>query len=257
LVGGITTTLRVQPTRLLYHEDAYLKEFNAMVLGIHKLNGQYEIILDQTAFYPMGGGQPADTGVIKGMDGEAKVKDVRVENKLVIHITNENRGKIEEGENVTGVIDWNRRYSLMHNHTLAHLMAEAIRRATGLTIEVVGSGLDVDKARLDLAHQGTLGPLISEIQKTANAVIKENRPVEIKIMQRREAEEYVTRFHESLKTLPPHVEKVRIVEVKDWHACACGGTHVKNTEEIGAAEVLRRMSKGKGVERIEFRAKTS
>jgi len=145
----------------------------------------------------------------------------------------------------------------MRNHTLAHLMAEAVRKATGLSGEVVGSGLGVDKARLDIASESSLGPFLAEIQKAANSVIEENRAVEIKTMQRNEAEEYVARFRENLKTLPLHVQEVRIIEVKDWHACACGGTHVKSTGEIGEAEILRRMSKGKGVERLEFRAKTS
>jgi len=247
---------RFQRTRLLYHEDTYIKEFSAKVLAVEKANGNSRIVLDQTAFYPLSGGQPPDLGKIKGDAGEAVVSDVRVENGVVFH-TAVVEGTLCEGETVVGTIDWNRRYSLMRNHTLAHLMAEAIRRATGLASEVVSSGLDLDKARLDLAHEGSLGPFVLEIQKVANAIIKENRLVEIKTMQRRDADEYVRRFHESLKTLPPHVETVRLVEVKDWHACACGGTHVKSTGEIGYAEVLRRMSKGKGVERIEFRAKTS
>jgi Ser-tRNA(Ala) deacylase AlaX len=136
-------------------------------------------------------------------------------------------------------------------------MAEVIRKLIGLPVEVVSSGLDVDKARLDMAYEGSLGPFVSEIEKMTDQVIEENRAVEIKMMPRDEAETYVARFHESLKTLPPGVRTVRVVEIKDWHACACGGTHVKNTGEIGAKEVLRRMSKGKGVERIEFRAKTS
>ncbi len=246
-----------QLTRLLYREDAYIREFRAKTLAVQPLDKECRILLDQTAFYPMGGGQPADRGSIKGVNGEALVKDVRMEHQFVVHVADEIAGKIDEGEDVTGAIDWNRRYSLMRNHTLAHLMAEAIRRVTGLTEEVVSSGLDVDKARLDIAHEGSLGPVIPEIQGAANRVIKEDRPVQIKMMQRNEAEECVARFHESLKTLPSHVKEVRIIEVKDWHACACGGTHVRSTAEIGGAEILRRMSKGKGVERIEFRAKTS
>jgi misacylated tRNA(Ala) deacylase len=115
----------------------------------------------------------------------------------------------------------------------------------------------VDKARLDIASESSLGSFLAEIQEVANSVIKENRPVEIMTLQRSGAEEYVARFHENLKTLPPQVQNVRIIEVEDWHACACGGTHVKRTGEIGEAEILRRMSKGKGVERLEFRAKTS
>jgi len=241
----------------LYYEDAYLKEFKARVLATQKLDGQCRIILDQTAFYPIGGGQPSDTGVIKGVNGEATVKDVRMENDRVVHMADEIKGKIEAGDDVAGVIEWSRRYALMRNHTLAHLMAEAVRKATGLTMEVVSSGLDVDKARLDFAHEGSLGPILPKIMEIANTIIKEDRPVEIKTMLRKEAEERVTLFHESLKTLPVHVKSVRVVEVKDWHACACGGTHVRNIGEIGVAEILRRMSKGKGVERIEFRAKTS
>ncbi len=252
----MTTQEGSRTTRLLYYDNAYLKEFTGKVLATQATDGQEKIVLDQTAFYPIGGGQPPDTGKIKGANGEAAVTDVHMEKGAVVHAARV-EGTITEGETITGVIDWNRRYNLMRNHTLAHLMAEAIRKATGIPSEVVSSGLDVDKARLDLAHSGSLGPFLPDIQKVADDTIKENRPVDIKTMQRKEAEEYVARFHESLKTLPLQVETVRIVEVRDWHACACGGIHVKNTGEIGRAEILRRMSKGKGVERIEFRAKTS
>jgi len=254
---GRSTSAEAQQTRLLYYEDAYLKEFDAKVLAVKKLNGQYGLVLNQTAFYPTGGGQPSDTGIIKGQSGEAKVTQVHMDKDAVIHIASEINGEISEGEGVTGFIDWTRRYQLMRNHTLAHLIAEAVRRVTSLTMAVVGSGLDVDKARLDLAHEGSLGPLLPEIEKAANDLIREKREVEIRMMPRAEAEKFVESFHESLKTLPPQVQNVRIVEVKDWHACACGGTHVKNTGEIGDAQVIRRMSKGKGVERIEFSAKTS
>jgi Ser-tRNA(Ala) deacylase AlaX len=245
-----------QPTRLLYYEDAYVREFKAKALTVQKTGEQCRVILDQTAFYPLGGGQPSDKGTLRGSNGVLAINDVRAENRAVVHISGV-EGSIAEGEAVMGSIDWDRRYALMRNHTLAHLMAEAVRRATGLSGEVVGSGLDVDKARLDIASESSLGPFLAEIQKAANSVIEENRAVEIKTMQRNEAEEYVARFHENLKTLPPHVQNVRIIEVKDWHACACGGTHVKSTGEIGEAEILRRMSKGKSVERFEFRAKTS
>ena len=251
--GGLAISI----TRLLYHEDAYVKEFNARILAVKKIDAQYELVLDQTAFYPIGGGQPADTGTIKGPSGEAKITDVYMNQGVVIHIAKEITGKINEGEQIRGIIDWTRRYQLMRNHTLAHLMAEAVRQVTGSTMAVVGSGLDVDKARLDLTYDGSLGPLLSSIEKTTNDIIKENRSVEIKMMPRAEAEKFVERFYESLKILPPQIQNVRIVEVKDLHACACGGTHVKNTGEIGIVVVLRRASKGKGIERIEFTAKTS
>jgi hypothetical protein len=114
-----------------------------------------EIILDQTAFYPLGGGQPSDKGTLRGANGIVTVNDVRNENGVVKH-SGSLEGSIGGGEAVTGNIDWNRRYALMRNHTLAHLMAEAVRRATGLSGEVVSSGLDVDKAHLDIATDTSL-----------------------------------------------------------------------------------------------------
>lgn len=177
-------------------------------------------------------------------------------NGTVVHITDKIEGELSAGEKIKGIIDWDRRYALMKNHTTAHLMTEALRRATGTSLKIVGSAIGVDKARLDLAYEKSLGPLLPKIEKAANSIVKENRPVEAKMMKRRDAEEYVKRFHESLGTLPPQVENVRIVEIKDLHACACGGTHVKNTGEIGTVRVLKRRSKGKGVERIEFVAKS-
>lgn len=241
-------------TQLLYRADAYLKEFDARVVKALKLGDRYGVILNRTAFYPMGGGQPSDNGVIKGKNGEVRVVDVQMARGTVVHVTDEIIGEIKEGEQVKGIINWDRRYTLMRNHTAAHLMAEALRRATGIPMKVIGSAIDVDKARLDFAYEESLGPLLPEIEKAANSIVKENRPVEIKMMKRREAEKYVERFHENLKTLPPQVQEVRIVEIKDLHACACGGTHVKTTGEIGTIKVLKRRSKGKGVERIEFSA---
>ncbi len=256
--AGVLASLEgtFESTRLLYHEDAYVREFTAKVLLSQETDGQFKIVLDRTAFYPLGGGQPPDNGVLRGGDGEAVVKDVRMDHGVVVHIA-EVKGAIREGEIVAGAIDWSRRYNLMRNHTLAHLMAEAVRRATDSSAEVVSSGLDLNKARLDMKFEGSLSLFFEKIQKVASDVIKEDRSVNASIMSRDEAESYVARFHESLKTLPPQVQSVRMVEVKDWHACACGGTHVKTTGEIGGVEILRRMTKGKGVERIEFRAQTT
>jgi len=222
-----------------------------------KIDDRYSVILDRTAFHPTGGGQPADTGVIKGKNGEIRIENVQMVNGTIVHFASEIKGEIKEGEEVRGAIDWNRRYALMRNHTTAHLIGEAVRKATGIPMKIVGSAIDVDKARLDFAHKENLRPLLPEIEKTANDVVKENRIVEVKTMKREEAEKYLEKFHESLKTLPPQVQEVRIVEIKDWHACACGGTHLKSTGEIGTIKVLKRVSKGKGVERIEFSAKES
>ncbi len=233
-----------------------MKEFDAEVSEVKKIDDRYGLILDRTAFYPGGGGQPADKGVIKGKSGEIKILQAQTVNGTVVHIGDKIEGELRTGEKVKGVVDWGRRYTLMKNHTTAHLMAEALRRATGTPLKIVGSAIDVDKARLDLAYEKSLGPLLPEIERAANSIVKEKLPVEVKTMKREEAEEYVKRFHESLETLPSPVKNVRIVEIKGLHACACGGPHVKNTGEIGTVKILKRRSKGRGVERIEFVAKS-
>lgn len=246
--------MAVQATRLLYYDDAYLREFEAEVIQVSEDNGRVGIILDRTAFYPTGGGQPSDKGVMEGDNGRTEVVEVQWNKGNVLHLVGKVEGKIGQGDQVRGVIDWNHRYSLMRNHTAAHIMAEAVRLVVRSPVEIVGSGLDVDKVRLDLSLESSLRPVFQQIEEAANIIVKENRPVETRIMSRGEAEKTVQKFHESLKTLPSSVSQVRIVEVEGVHACACGGTHVKTTGEIGAIRILGRSSKGKGVERLEFGA---
>ena len=239
-------------THLLYYEDAYTKQFEAKVIQIVQVDGQQGLILDQTAFYPIGGGQPADKGVLKGENWEAQVVDVLWRDGAPVHVLGEVKGEVKSQDDVSGAIDWNRRWALMRNHTAAHLITPAIREAVGKPVEIVGSAVNTDKSRLDMGYEGSLRELFSKIEEISNRIIVEDRPVLIRTMPRVEAEGYVERFHESLKTLPASVESVRIIEIKDWHACACGGTHVKSTRELGSIKVLGRAAKGKGVERIEF-----
>ncbi len=241
-------------TRLLYYEDPYIRQFEAKIVKIVQVNNCLGLVLDQTAFYPMGGGQPADNGAIKSENWEAKVIDVQWRDGVPVHVSHEVKGEIKEQDKVMGVVEWNRRWALMRNHTAAHLISEAVRQAVGKPVEIVGSAVNFDKSRLDLGHEGSLRELFSKIEEIANKIVKENRPVIVKMMPRVEAEEYLKMFHESLKTLPRTVKSVRIIEIKDWHACACGGTHVKSTSELGLIKVLGRAAKGKGVERIEFTA---
>ncbi|MEM2102561.1 MAG: alanyl-tRNA editing protein [Candidatus Bathyarchaeia archaeon] len=243
-------------TRLLYYEDAYIKQFEAKIIRVIRMDNTVGLVLDQTAFYPVGGGQPADKGVVRGENWKANVVDVQLREGNPLHVLGDVEGEIKENDNVLGILDWERRSALMRNHTAAHLISEAICQALGKPLAVVGSAVNVDKSRLDLAYEGSLRDLFPKIETIANKIVKENRPVVVSVMSRNEAEEYLNRFHESLKTLPATVQRVRIVEIKDWHVCACGGTHVRHTGELGAIRVLGRAAKGKGVERIEFVAQS-
>lgn len=243
----------IPSTHLLYYEDAYVKEFEAKVVKVLKTeNRETGVILDETAFYPGGGGQPPDIGLIEGDTMQTKVVRLQRKGEIIIHYVDENFGKIKEGDYVRGIVNWERRYRLMRIHTSAHLISQAIRQALGKPVEIASSGMDSEKARLDFTHAGSTRELFPQIEALANKVVKENRTVKIRLMRRNEAEEHVKKFHESLKTLPPQVSEVRIVEIEGWHACACGGTHVKSTGEIEEIRLLSRSSKGKGIERIEF-----
>lgn len=242
----------VPATRLLYYDDAYMKAFDAKVLASTQVDSRLAIVLDRTAFYPTGGGQPCDTGVIKCGGGMAKIIDVQMRKGVVLHFAGEVAGDVKEGDIANGIINWSRRFSLMRNHTASHLLAMVVRKAMGRPLEIVGSGLDVDKARLDFAFEGSMRDFFPEIERVAASAVEENAPVTVKVMPRDEAESYVEKFGESLKTLPPAVRQVRIVEIVGWHACACGGIHVGSVGELGAIRLLGRGSKGKGVERIEF-----
>jgi len=247
-----------RPTRLLYYEDAYLREFEAEVIQKVEVSEGEGIVLNQTAFYPGGGGQPPDRGVIYSMKGEVGIRLARMQKGTVIHVVDEaSTGKLEVGDHVKGCIDWDYRFRIMRNHTSAHLMAEAVRKALGKPVEIVGSGLDASKVRLDFAYGSSTRPFFPKISDIANKIVEENRKVTVKVMERAEAEKYLEKFHESLRILPAHIKFVRIVEIEDWHACACGGTHVRSTGEIGFIKLLSRASKGKGVERIEFAAAQS
>ncbi len=242
------------PTLLLYYEDAYLKEFQGTILEIQRVDDRYGVVLDRTAFYPTGGGQPGDTGILKEKEVEAEVVDVLWKKRRVWHILENLDEEFQADKQIRGIINWGRRYALMQNHTAAHIMGEAVRRATEAPLEIVGSAIAVDKARLDFAYGESLRQRFPTIEEAANHVVREDRNVVVRMMDRQEAEKYVERFHENLSTLPPQVHEVRIVEIKDWHACACGGTHVRRTGELEGIKLLKRASKGKGVERLEFSA---
>ena len=232
------------PTRKLYYEDMYLQEFKAKVLKI--VNNKY-VILDQTAFYPEGGGQPGDIGTLEN----SKVLDTKKIGQVVIHIVD--KPTFSEGDEIDGKIDWNRRHELMKHHTATHILLGSTRRILGRHVWQWGSQLDTKISRLDITHYDTLSlKEIEEIEKAANQVVMENRRVTVTFMPRRKAEDlYGFRLYQG-GVVPGR--EIRVLKVEDWDVEACGGTHLKSTGEIGQLRIVRVKRIQDGVVRIEFAA---
>lgn len=209
-------------TKRLYYEDVYKKEFTAKVLECRESKKGYEIILNQTAFYPEGGGQPSDTGILGGIN----VKEVHEKDGELVHYTD---GPLEVGMDVIGKINWGRRFDLMQQHSGEHIVSGLVHEAFGY--DNVGFHMGSDVITIDFS--GMLDEeQMAEIEAKANQIIWENQEVEIF---------YPT--EQELKNLDYRSKKeisgwVRIVRFPGADTCACCGTHVARTGEIGMVKLL-------------------
>ena len=209
-------------TRKLYYEDVYIKEFIARVLECRECKKGYEIVLDQTAFYPEGGGQPCDLGTLDTVE----VLDVQEKAGEIIHYTKE---AIEPGKEVTGKIDWDRRFDLMQQHSGEHIVSGLVHEAYGYNN--VGFHMGSDVITIDLS--GVLNEAqLAEIEAETNRKIWENSSVEIIYPEREELDKLDYRSKKEL------TGQVRLVCFPGSDLCACCGTHVTHTGEIGAVKLL-------------------
>ncbi len=248
-IKGIETALSGLPaTGTLYYEDSHIQEFKAKVL--RTVDSKY-LVLNQTAFYPEGGGQPADHGEIKLHERKAEVTDVQKMGNVIVHVV---KGQVpKEGDEVTGRIDWSRRISLMRHHTATHVIMGAARRVLGQHVWQSGAQKEVETSRLDISHYQRLTPdEVYKIEQLANEAVMQLIPVETSVKPRAEAEkQHGFRLYQG-GAVPG--KDIRVVKTGDWEVQACGGTHVKNTGEIGLIKILRTERIQDGVERIIFSA---
>jgi len=230
------------PTEQLYYQDEYRKEFDACVL---KIIGDRYVVLDKTCFYPEGGGQPADIGIL----GNSRVVDTQKIGQYIIHIVD--RVSFKVGDLVHGEIDWKRRVQLMRQHTATHAIIESARRLLGNHVWQWGSQLHPDISRLDITHyQALTDDDVRTIERMANQVVLDNRRVIKKFMSRRIAEDkYGFRLYQG-GVVPGKI--IRVVEVENWDVEACGGTHLDSTSEIGLIRLIRTKRIQDGVVRIEY-----
>ncbi|MFW5935067.1 MAG: alanine--tRNA ligase-related protein, partial [Halolamina sp.] len=236
-------------TEQLYYEDQDRMEFEAVVLDVLEREEGYDVVLDQTMFYPEGGGQPADHGTLVSEDGSVEVTDVQLRDGVILHRTDE---RPEKGEFVTGQIDAERRHRLMQHHTATHIVGAAARQVLGEHVRQAGAQKGVDSSRLDVNHYDRVSrEEVKEIERVANQIVTDNTSVRQEWPERHEAEEQHG-FDLYQGGIPPG-ENIRLIHVGD-DVQACGGTHVNRTGDVGTIKILNTEPVQDGVERFVFAA---
>ncbi|WP_126664024.1 alanine--tRNA ligase [Haloterrigena salifodinae] len=236
-------------TEKLYYDDQQRTQFEAVVLDVFEREEGYDVVLDQTMFYPEGGGQPADTGTLSTDDTAAEVTDVQIEDGVILHRADENPGK---GEFVNGQIDGGRRRQLMRHHTATHIVIHAARQVLGEHIRQAGAQKGVDSSRIDVRHYDRISRAdVKEIESLANELVMDNTQVSQDWPDRHDAEaEHGFDLYQG--GIPPG-EQIRLIQIAD-DIQACGGTHVARTGDIGSIKILNTERVQDGVERITFAA---
>lgn len=228
-------------TKKLFWDDAYIKEFSATVAS----SDGNQIVLNQTAFHPKGGGLVGDTGIL----GDVKVLDTtKGDGDSIVHVL-ESAATWSAGSPVHGVIDWDRRYRIMRMHTSAHLLSSIFNKETGALI--TGNQIEPDKSRIDFSLENFDRERMLLDCKQANDTIAKNPPVKTYFMKREEALR-IPGIIKLATATPPDVKEFRIVEIEGYDIQADGGVHVKSLGEITKIEPLKFENKGKSNRRLYF-----
>ena len=236
------------PAKLLFQQDSYMREFDAVVT---RIEGN-KVFLDATAFHPRpSGGLDADTGKLIAENGvELRVVDTVMDNDDVAHVVEGDVEAIGPGTRVHGVIDWNRRYRMMQLHTASHVLAAVLYNKYGA--RVTGGHISPDVARDDFEiHVGDWKKAISDAVEETNNIIQRCIKVKIYWLPREEALR-IPGIVKLADRFPPSVEKLRIVEIPGVDIQADGGPHVRNTCEIPGIKIVKLESRGRRRKRIYY-----
>ena len=236
-------------TELLYQTDSYIKEFTARITKVDLENNA--IILDRTAFYPGGGGQPADSGTIKVYDVLVQVKRARKAGPDILHIIDGDFDAPEVGQEVVAQLDWEHRYQLMRTHTAMHILCGVIFRDYGAS--VTGGSMEPLAGRMDFEFETMHKELVQDIETAINIEVENARPLRVDILPRDEAFQIPDLIRTKINLLPEGISEVRVVEIEGLDLQADGGTHVHNTSEVGQLKITDYKSKGKINKRIYVR----
>ena len=231
-------------TAVLCYADSYLREFDAKVVEVTSKG----VVLDQTAFYPGGGGQLTDSGVLTDGAAEWPVRKLsRADGKIVHEVEGDPPAA---GASVHGAIDWERRYQLMRTHTALHILCGVVWR--DYRAHVTGSDMKPLTARMDFELEQMSADFATEIEELINREVEAGRDVEIGALSREEAFQNPDLIRTKINLLPPAIQEVRTIDIVGLDLQADGGTHVRNTGEVGTIKVVGHESKGRINKRLRI-----
>jgi len=221
-----------------YYDNAYQRTFTATVLQRFSEDGQPAVVLDESCFYPTSGGQPADRGKLNNRD----VIDVffRESDGAIVHVLS---GELWEDE-VTGEIDWARRFDHMQQHTGQHVLSQAFIKVAGA--ETVSFHLSEESVTIDVQPAGLKPAEVEKAELLSNEIIWEDRPIHVRMVSEDQAYELPLRKIPDLEK-----DTLRLVEVEDFDLTACGGTHVARTGAIGIIKIVKLERRGEEL-RVHF-----
>lgn len=224
-------------TELICMTDAYCQTFEATVSEL----AEGGVILDRTAFYPGGGGQPCDLGTLTAGDQTFPVTKVKKVNGQPVHFIDGDLPAV--GTPLTGQLDWARRYQLMRTHTAMHILCGTVFRDYGA--QVTGGNMDPLKGRMDFEFETMRQELVADIEAAINEEMGKDHPVAVNVLPREEAFAIPDLIRTKINLLPEGITEIRTIEIVGLDLQADGGTHVKSTAEVGRMRVTNYKSKGK------------
>lgn len=227
-------------TQLLFQSDSYLGEFDSTVTAVDST--ARTVVLDRTAFYPGGGGQPCDFGSLKVGSVTYPVEKVKKQGEDVLHTLGGGDALPAAGTVARGILDWTRRHQLMRTHTALHVLCGVVFRDYGAL--VTGGDMEPLSGRMDFEFERMQGDLVREIEAAVNLEIQAGREIRVNVLPRAEAFQIPDLIRTKINLLPEGIAQVRTVEIVGLDLQADGGTHVRNTSEVGKLKVVDYKSKG-------------
>ena len=243
------------------YTDAYARLVEAQVVAVEQMPGQpgspaagSTVTLVRTVFYPGGGGQPSDTGILRAADGRQwAVLAAKKSGADIVHQLaplDPDQAPPAVGETVSAIVDWDRRHRLMRTHTALHALCGVVWR--DYRAQVTGGNMEPGAGRLDFEFETMSGDLVSEIESNVNRELHASREVRVNILPREEAFAIPDLIRTKVNLLPEGIQEVRTIEIVGLDLQADGGTHVANTADVGSIRVSGYESKGRINKRIRI-----